>query len=88
MPTWPHELITIRPRSYQIETSCVFVHMLIRHDLALQLRRGEMTHVAADPVLHPEFDQSVGQHFFNAAAFDLAGGEGLVVDDRRRLGKD
>ena len=63
----------------------MLVHVLVGHDLALQLGRGEMAHVAAEPVLHGELDHGVRQHLLDAAAFDLAGGEGLVVDHGRRL---
>jgi hypothetical protein len=65
----------------------MLVHMLVGHDLSLQLGGGEMAHFAAEPVLHRELDHGVGQYPLDAAALDLTGGEGLVVDHGRRLGE-
>ena len=66
----------------------MLVHVLVGHDLSLQLGGGEMAHVAAEPVLHGELDHGVRQHLLDAAAFDLAGGKGLVLDHGRRLGEN
>src|SRR6266480_4775733 len=70
-----------------IEAGRVLVHMLVGHDLSLQLGSYEMAHIAAKTILHGELDHRVWQHLLDAAAFDLAGGKGLTLDHGRSLGE-
>src|SRR5260370_42585336 len=44
-----------------------------------------MARVAAEPVPFLEFDERVGKHLFDAGTLDLAGGEGVALDDGRCL---
>jgi|SRR6266508_912759 hypothetical protein len=60
-----------------IEAGRVLVHMLVGHDLSLQLGSCKMAHIAAETILHGELDHGVRQHLLDSAAFDLAGGNNL-----------
>ena len=66
-----------------IEAGRMLVDVLVGNDLALHLRRQVVADIAAEPVLHAEFDPGLRQDAFAAAARDLAGGEGMARDHGR-----
>ena len=59
--------------------------MLVRHDLALQFGRRVVAVVAGGAILLGVIDKAVRQDALHAAARDLAGREGVVLDHGRRL---
>src|SRR6478752_140130 len=66
-----------------IKAGRMLVNVLVRNNLALHLRRQVVTDIAAEPVLHAEFDPGLRQDAFAAAARDLAGGESMARDHGR-----
>ena len=84
MPTWPQELITTKPRSFTLkQVACSWMcssGTILPSSSAGVIVAG----VAAEPVLHGEFDPLFGSTFSMLRALDLAGGEGMT-DDRRRI---
>ena len=66
------------PLAADVEAGRVLVHVLVGHDLSLQLRRRVMAGVAAEPVLDRVVDEAVRQDTLDAAPLDLSGGEGVA----------
>src|SRR6516165_11011613 len=83
IPTWPHEVITTRPRFFtlkQVACSWVCSSGSTLHCNSDRREMRVLRGVAAEAVLDPIFHHGVGQNLLDAGAPDLPGGEGVAGD--------